>query len=225
MDKGKLALRIAKRLDEHFGRVNSRLNEPVETLVETILSQNTNDGNRDRAYRSLIDRFGTLEAVKTANVEEIADAIRIGGLHRGKAHSIKESLRRISEKQGSLALSFLSELDTEGGLDWLLSLPGVGNKTAGIVLLFSLGKPYFPVDTHIRRVLNRVGLIEAGEDPHRVMNAILPPDPDLMQGLHLHLIELGRTVCRPRRPDCTACPLTSVCAFEGKGENDDERSR
>jgi len=96
---------------------------------------------------------------------------------------------------------------------------GSGKKTAGIVLLFSLDKPYFPVDTHIRRVLSRIGLIEKGKDPHRVMNGVLPKDPDLMRGLHLHLIRLGRTVCRPRRPDCPACPLSSGCpVIPDKGE-------
>jgi len=219
MSKRKVALWIADELDKRFGNVDSRADDPVETLVRTILSQNTNDGNRDRAYSFLLERFGTLEAVGRADEEEIAEAIRTGGLHHGKARSIKESLRRIIEERGKLDLSFLSDLEAEEALNWLLSIPGVGKKTAGIVLLFSLDKPYFPVDTHIRRVLSRIGLIEKGKDPHRVMNGVLPKDPDLMRGLHLHLIRLGRTVCRPRRPDCPACPLSSGCpVIPDKGE-------
>jgi len=217
MRREETALWIAEKLDQQFGPVEPRPGDPVETLVATILSQNTNDTNRDRAYRSLIERFKTLEAVAEANEEEIAEAIRVGGLHRGKAHSIKASLKRIIEERGSLDLSFLSEFATGEGLDWLLSLPGVGDKTAGIVLLFALDKPYFPVDTHIRRVLKRVGLIGNGEDPHRVMNATLPKDPGLMRGLHLHLIRLGRTVCRPRRPDCPDCPLSPGCLHNKGG--------
>jgi len=220
MSKRETALWIASELKRRFGDVDGRPHDPVETLVQTILSQNTNDGNRDRAYSSLIDRFGTLEAVAQADEEEVADAIRIGGLQHGKARSIKEGLRRIIEERGELDLAFLSALDTEEALNWLLTLPGVGNKTAGIVLLFSFDKPYFPVDTHIRRVLSRIGLIEKGEDPHRAMNAVLPKDPGLIRRLHLHLIRLGRTVCRPRRPDCPACPLAPGCpvvAHKGEG--------
>jgi len=219
MSRTKTVLWIARELDERFGEVEDRPDDPVETLVATILSQNTNDSNRDRAYRSLIERFGTLEAVADADEDEIAGAIRIGGLHHGKARSIKGSLRRIIEKRRRLDLSFLSGLTIEEGLDWLLSLPGVGNKTAGIILLFSFDKPYFPVDTHIRRVLGRVGLIENGEDPHRVMNRILPKDPVLMRRLHLHLIRLGRTTCHPRHPDCPTCPLSPGCPLSSaKGE-------
>jgi len=212
MTRGKLAAWIAGRLDERFEEVKRRPNDPVEILVATILSQNTNDSNRDRAYESLIGRFRSFEAVADADEDEIAATIRVGGLHRQKARSIKESLRRIIAERGGLDLSFLAGLTIAEGLNWLLSLPGVGKKTAGIVLLFSFGKPYFPVDTHIRRVLSRVGLIENGEDPHRVMNQILPKDPVLMRRLHLHLIRLGRTVCHPRRPECSDCPLSAGCA-------------
>ena len=200
-------------LSERYGEIFLWRTEPLETLVETILSQNTNDGNRDRAYRALLDRFGGLAAVKEASVEEIADAIRVGGLHRQKAHRIKQVLQRIEREQGSLDLSFLGRLSLNEAMAWLLASPGVGKKTAGIVMLFCFGKPYFPVDTHIRRVLTRVGIVGPREDAHDRMNGMLPKDPQFMAALHLHLIRLGREVCRPRCPDCSHCPLNDGCKW------------
>ena len=96
---------------------------------------------------------------------------------------------------------------------WLLASPGVGKKTAGIVMLFSFGRPYFPVDTHIRRVLTRVGLVEPSGDPHDQANAVLPPDAPLMAALHLQIIRLGREICHPRRPECSRCPIRDECAW------------
>ncbi|MGB2983937.1 MAG: endonuclease III [Candidatus Bipolaricaulia bacterium] len=183
----------------------------METLVLTILSQNTTDTNRDRAYASLIDRFRTVEAIAEAEEGEIADAIRGGGLQQQKAHAIRESLRHIESEQGRMSLAFLESLKLEDALAWLLALPGVGRKTAGIVLLLSFGKPYFPVDTHIRRILTRVGWIRGREEPHRRVNSILGKDPELMADLHLQLIRLGRALCSPRNPLCGECPIRERC--------------
>lgn len=204
---------IESRLSACYGEISLPKRDPVETLIKTILSQNTNDGNRDRAYQSLLDRFETLPAVKEAPVEEIAEAVRVGGLHRQKALRIKQVLQRIEQEQGSLDLSFLGRLSLDEAMAWLLASPGVGKKTAGIVVLFSFGKPYFPIDTHIRRVLTRVGLVEAKKDPHDQLNALLPKDPQFMATFHLHLIRLGREVCHPRRPDCPFCPLRDGCEW------------
>ena len=209
---------IVSRLSACYGEISHRRTDPLETLIKTILSQNTNDANRDRAYRSLLDRFGGLAAVKEARVEEIAEAIRVGGLHRQKALRIKQVLRRIEQEQGSLDLSFLDGLSLDEAMAWLLASQGVGKKTAGIVMLFSFGKPYFPVDTHVRRVLTRLGLVEPQEDPHDRMNAMLSKDPQFMAALHLGLIRLGREVCRPRRPDCLHCPLCDGCEWAGMND-------
>ena len=206
---------IAERLFARYGAAGLPKSDPVEALVQTILSQNTNDGNRDRAYRSLLDRYESLAAVKDARVEEIAEAIRVGGLHRQKALRIKQVLQRIEQEQGSLDLSFLGGLSLDEAMAWLLASPGVGKKTAGILMLFSFGKPYFPIDTHIRRVLSRVGLAEATKDPHDRLNAIVPKDPAFMANLHLHLIRLGREVCHPHRPSCPVCPLRDDCEWAG----------
>ncbi len=204
---------IESRLSARYGEISLLKRDPVETLIKTILSQNTNDGNRDRAYQSLLNRFKTLPAVKEAPVEEIAEAIRVGGLYRQKALRIKQVLQRIEQEQGSLDLSFLNGLSLDAAMTWLLASPGVGKKTAGIVVLFSFGKPYFPVDTHVRRVLTRVGLVEPKKDPHDRLNAILLKDSTFMATLHLHLIRLGREICHSRRPDCRACPLRNGCEW------------
>jgi endonuclease-3 len=205
-------------LAARFGAQTMSRTDPVETLVRTILSQNTTNVNRDRAYTSLLTQFLSLDRIADAEEAEVAEAIRVGGLHQQKARSIVTALRRIREKQGDLDLSFLDDLDLESSLEWLLALPGVGRKTAGIVLLFSFRKPYFPIDTHIGRVLTRVGLIRGREEPHRRMNAVLPADPELMATLHLLLIHLGRTICHPRRPNCPICPIRARCSYAKTGD-------
>jgi len=204
---------IVDQLSARFGAISESTRDPVEMLVLTILSQNTTDTNRDRAYVALIHRFGTLNAVAHAKEEEIADAIRVGGLQRQKARSIRQSLGRVPVERGQLDLGFLERMETADALAWLLTLPGVGRKTAGIVLLFAFNKPYFPIDTHIRRVLQRLGWVHGKEEPHRRVNALLDEDPELMVGLHLQLIRLGRTLCRPRKPQCGGCPIRARCDY------------
>ncbi|HHR85720.1 MAG TPA: endonuclease III [Candidatus Acetothermia bacterium] len=202
---------IEKRLLDRYSEVEIARSDPIEELITTILSQNTNDTNRDRACRSLIEHFGNLKEVMDAPADEIAEAIKIGGLHNQKSIRIKNILERIARERGSLDISFLAELPLDEAMNWLLSFPGVGKKTAGIVMLFSFDKPYFPVDTHIRRVTQRLGLVGTKDDPHQRMNELLPPDSGLMRRLHLHLIRLGREVCHPRNPDCPNCPLSERC--------------
>lgn len=214
---------IADRLIESYGAPIVRPYDPIENLVLTILSQNTNDINRDRAFESLMKQFGTLENVRTASLEDIASAIQVGGLHQQKARSIRIALDRIRSARGSLELAFLNDLPLLDALNWLLELPGVGPKTASIVLLFSFDRPVFPVDTHIRRVMSRMGLVPERGDPHPRLNEILPADSTLMQRLHLLAIRLGREVCHPRKPECTRCPLQSECVWtqaHGSGSQD-----
>jgi len=214
MDATKTALWAFERMRERYGAVPRTPHPPVESLILTILSQNTNDVNRDRAYGSLMDRFGTMTAVRDATTDDVADAIQIGGLHKQKADRIQRVLQRITRERGQLDLGFLADSPLGEAMDWLLKSPGVGNKTAGIVMLFSFGKPYFPVDTHIRRVFTRLGVIRVGEDPHTRMNAVLPQDADIMAPLHLHTIRLGRELCHPRGPECNRdCPLTVHCTW------------
>jgi endonuclease-3 len=204
---------IATQLTARFGPLRAEAQDPVEMLVLTILSQNTTDVNRDRAFASLMSQFKTLDRVREAPLEKIASAIRVGGLHQQKAQSIHAALQRICEERGRLELSFLEDLSLSAARDWLLDVPGIGPKTAGIVLLFSFGLPIFPVDTHIRRVMSRIGLISGRGDPHPRLNELLPDDPSLMQHLHLSTIRLGRELCHPRHPECADCPIRSVCEW------------
>lgn len=203
-------LEVARRLEGNYGRLEwSSHGDPLDVLIKTILSQNTNDRNRDRAYSRLRAQFPTWEAVASAPVERLAEALKPGGLHRGKARRIKGILQEIAAQWGGYSLSYLESLGTEEAMAELLGFKGVGKKTAGVVLLFSLGKPYFPVDTHIKRIGRRLGWIEGGEDPHDKLNPLVPDE--LKYQLHLHLIRHGREVCRARRPHCGGCRLDDLC--------------
>ena len=206
----KRLLEIARRLEARYGPIPWRSHgDPLDVLIATILSQNTNDGNRDRAYKSLKARFADYESMASAPVEELAEAIRPAGLHRQKAERIQRILREIKARQGSYDLSYLKNVSREEALKELLKFKGVGKKTAGIVLTFSLKKPYFAVDTHISRITKRLGLVREREDPHEVMNALVPDE--LKYQLHLHLIRHGREVCTARKPRCDECVIADLC--------------
>ncbi|MBN1485032.1 MAG: endonuclease III [Chloroflexia bacterium] len=206
---------IHERLLERYGEQTERPHlEPVAELVSTILSQNTNDRNRDVAFERLRERFPTWEEVRDAPLEEIEEAIRPAGLAQTKAPRIQGALRRLSEEQGLLTLDFLEDLPLGEARDWLTSLDGVGPKTAAIVLLFAFGRPAFPVDTHIHRVSRRLGLIPSKtsrEKAHELLEELLPPE--IYYTFHLNLIAHGRDTCQARRPDCPPCPLLDLCPY------------
>jgi endonuclease-3 len=202
---------IRNRLTEAYGPRTVPKGDPLETLVTTILSQNTNDVNRDRAYAALLERFGSLERVSRASEAQIEASIRVAGLQSQKARTIHDILRRIRATSGRLDLGFLERMPAADAFAWLRRSRGIGTKTASIVLLFSFGRPFFPVDTHVGRVLRRVGAIPAAGDAFRHANDALPRDPQLLLELHLLLIQLGRTLCRPRRPACGSCPILARC--------------
>ncbi len=207
-------LRIHQRLAAEYGEPQWVPRDPVAVLVSTILSQNTNDRNRDRAYERLRERFPTWEAVRDAPLEDLIAAIRPAGLAPTKAPRIQETLRRIWTERGGFSLDFLADMPLEAARAWLLSIPGIGPKTAAIVLLFAFGRPAFPVDTHIHRVCRRLGLIPARatrEQAHTLLEELIPPD--LYYPLHLNLIALGRDVCHPRNPECGRCVLRDECDF------------
>ncbi|HEY9075462.1 MAG TPA: endonuclease III [Anaerolineaceae bacterium] len=187
---------------------------PLDELVCTILSQNTNDRNRDIAYRGLRGRFPTWEAVRDAPLPAVIDAIRSAGLANQKGARIQALLQQITAERGSLDLAFLADLPLEEARQWLLRFKGVGLKTTSIVLLFTLGKPAFPVDTHIYRVSGRLGLRPPGmtvEATHPHLAGLFRPET--YGPAHLNLIRLGREICQARKPRCPVCPLQDLCDY------------
>ncbi len=187
---------------------------PLDELASTILSQNTNDTNRDRAFVALRQRFPTWEAVRDADCSDVIEAIRPAGLANQKGTRIQAVLREITAQRGSLSLDFLADLPLPEARQWLLQFHGVGPKTAAIVLLFSLGKPAFPVDTHIYRVSGRLGLRPPKmtvEQTHQHMEQLLLPE--FYYAAHLNLIRLGRQTCHARRPQCVLCPVHIYCDY------------
>jgi endonuclease-3 len=206
---------VHKELLDYYGEPTWRNPlPPLDELISTILSQNTNDTNRDRAFNSLKNKFSSWEAVRDAPEEEVIDAVKVAGLANQKGPRIQAVLKSITEQHGSLSLGFLKEYDTNEAYDWLVKFKGVGPKTASIVLLFSLDKPAFPVDTHIYRVSGRLGLRPdkmSANKAHEHLADIFPSES--YYALHLNMIRLGREICQARQPKCEVCPLQDCCDY------------
>ena len=211
----KRAIKIHEQLLEFYGEPIWRNPLPaIDELVSTILSQNTNDINRDRAFTALRAKFATWEEVRDAPTNEVVDTIRPAGLANQKGPRIQQVLRSITEERGSLDLSFLKELSVNDARDWLTKFNGVGPKTAAIVLCFSLGMPAFPVDTHVYRVTGRIGLRSEKmtvEQAHPHLESLFPPET--YYAAHLNIIRLGREICQARRPRCEICPIIKLCDY------------
>jgi endonuclease-3 len=188
--------------------------DAVSELVRTILSQNTSDVNSDRAFARLQGRFANWEQVLLADGEEIVEAIQPGGLARIKAPRIKKALQAILRERGELSLDFLKDMNIQEANAWLVSLEGVGPKTAACVLLFSLGRPALPVDTHVLRVSRRLGLIgprDSAEKAHIVLRDMLPDEA--VYDFHVNMVTHGRQVCDAQRPKCDGCCLAPLCDY------------
>ena len=205
---------LRDRLRRLYGRpVNDPHGHPIAELVRTVLSQNTNDRNRDVAYERLRARLPTWVEVRDAPVGVVEEAIRPGGLSKTKAPRIQEIVRLLPEAGGEPTLDWLADADREQALEFLTGLPGVGRKTAACVMIFAFGRPEIPVDTHVHRVGGRLGLFEeraSFESAHDEMLAITAPE-DAYE-LHINLITHGRRVCRPR-PLCDRCELRRMCPY------------
>jgi len=190
----------------------SSTSEPFQTLIITVLSQATNDKNTARAFENLSRRFSiTPEALDKASVEEIEKAIRVGGLYRNKSRVIK-AISRVILEQFRGSLDFIRSLPFDEARKTLLSIPGVGPKTADVVLLFCAGKPTIPIDTHVNRVSKRLGLASpkaSYEEARQVLEVLYPPEEYLP--VHLLLISLGRKYCKARKPLCKPCPVNRLC--------------
>ena len=206
---------VHRRLLQTYGEPTWRPHhDPISELVSTILSQNTNDANRDVAFNRLRAQLPTWEQVRDADVDEVIEAIRPAGLANQKGPRIQNALRIITDERGELTLGFLADWPTDEAKAWLTAIKGVGPKTAAIVLLFSLGRPAFPVDTHIHRVSKRVGLIGprvSREKAHDELEALVNPED--YYAFHLNVISHGRQVCTSRKPRCEDCTLQDLCYY------------
>lgn len=226
MNKIHLAEKVHKRLLDYYGRPDWHGDlGPVEELVSTILSQNTNDTNRDRAYDRLVSTFSSWEEVRDADEDQVIEAIRVAGLANQKGPRIQDALKTISEKQGKISLDFLEAMRPEKARRWLENLHGVGPKTASIVLLFGFNKPAFPVDTHVHRVTKRLGLISentSAAKAHRTLAELFPETS--YHDVHLNIIQLGREICQARKPRCGDCPLQDLCRYYQENKINDQDS-
>ena len=207
--------KIAAALEKRFGvPLWGGPRNPLDALIRTILSQNTNDANSGRAYERLRNRFLTWEEVNAADVRDIADAIRVGGLAQLKAERIKGVLAWLEKTHGALNLDFIRDQEPDEVIRILGSLKGVGIKTISVVLLFACGKEIFPVDTHIHRISRRLGLAPENASPqkvHEVMQDLVPQGK--AYSFHLNLLQFGRTICRAQNPRCEQCLLTEECVW------------
>lgn len=204
---------IIELLEQEYGSREWQADrEPIDVLIGTILSQNTSDANSGRAFASLKASFNSWEAVASAPAEHIARVIKSGGLFQIKAARIKQVLEQIENEQGRISLDSLKSMSTAEAEDYLMRLPGVGHKTASCVLLFSLGKPSLPVDTHVFRVAKRLGLIDfktSIDKAHSLLQEQIPPSK--VYQFHIYMIEHGRRICRARQPRCNRCILKGTC--------------
>lgn len=213
----RLADVVLDRLGERYDRptwAGPRV-DAVSELVLTILSQNTADTNSFRAFTALRARYPDWEAVLAAPTDELEEVIRPGGLAPTKSKRIQHVLAEVhAATDGSWDLSFLAERSLDEAREWLTALPGIGRKTAAIILLFNFGRPQLPVDTHVHRVATRLGMLSPRtplERAHDLLEEVLQPQE--MYPFHVELIRHGRDTCRAPRPICGTCPLTDVCAY------------
>ena len=209
---------LNSRLEKVYGpfRPFKRL-DGVEELIVTVLSQNTNDVNRDRAYSSLIEKFPKWDDVLNAPVGEIERAIRVGGLAHNKSRAIKKILGEIRKRFGKFTLDPIAKLPINEAIEELTKLPSVGKKTAACVLVFSYGRPVIPVDTHVHRVVGRLGIVghpASREATFEALSDVVPRGKAL--SLHVNLVRHGRAVCRARSPRCGACVLARACGSGGR---------
>lgn len=210
---------IIKILEQTFGMptLSKRRAKPLDMLIATVLSQNTNDLNSHRAYLHLRKQFPSWNNVLAAPRARIVSAIRVGGIANRKSVQIKYLLQRVKELFGTLSLRSLAKKSDEEVFNLLISLDGVGTKTASCVLLFSLGRDAFPVDTHVHRICGRLGLASGCKNPDQTfewMKGLLPKGKSY--SFHINLIRFGRKICKSNRPLCGMCPLFDVCRFKQK---------
>jgi len=214
LDSKQKAQKVSEILEMTFGVPVHRKVEPLDCLIKTILSQNTNDVNRDRAFDNLKTRFPTWADALKANVGEIEEAIRTGGLSNQKSANIKNLLGWLKSERGELNIDFISDMDNDEAVKLLCRNRGIGIKTAYVTLAFAFGREVFPVDTHILRISKRLGFIPEKttlDKAHELMAPLIPQGKAF--SFHLNLITFGREICHARKPKCNECPMTEYCLY------------
>jgi endonuclease-3 len=210
--------KVNKLLVAHFGIPErpKKLPDPIDALIATILSQNTNDRNSYRAYRNLKEKYNSVDELADAPRSEIEKVIKVAGLGKQKSASIKSFLTTLKKKNGRLNLEYIKKIADDDILDVLTSIKGIGVKTASCVLLFSLDRNICPVDTHVHRTLNRIGIVNT-KTPDKSFKQIKNQLPDgVAHQFHTNLINLGREICKPSKPLCPICPLIKECSYKQK---------
>jgi endonuclease-3 len=205
------AVHLRLRKAQGTSKAKPRL-DPLDELILTVLSQNTSDTNRDRAFAGLKQRYRTWDDVWAAHVHDLAEAIRPGGIANVKAQRIKTILDEIRRRENKMSLARLKKMTDDEVTEYLSTLPGVGPKTIACVLVFSLGRAAFPIDTHVHRIAGRLGWIDrklSADKAHQVLGPRVPPE--IRYDLHVALIEHGRTICVARNPRCPDCVLLDLC--------------
>ncbi len=210
--------KVNKRLIEYFGVPSkAKINPtPLDAIIGTILSQNTNDKNSYKAYRNLKDNFNNWDELSLLKPPQIEKYIKVAGLGKQKSKAIYEILQSLKKKHKTVSLNHIKNNSDEEILTELTSYNGVGVKTASCVLLFSLERNICPVDTHVHRTLNRIGIVKTNT-PEKTFYEILNKIPDgVAHSFHTNLIRLGREICKPANPNCSVCPLKKICKYEQK---------
>jgi len=219
--------KVNKLLVAHFGipARPKKLPNPIDALIATILSQNTNDRNSYQAFRNLKKKYKSVKELADAPISEIESVIRVAGLGRQKSASIKKFLTMLKKRNSKLNLNYIKKMSDDEILTYLTSINGIGVKTASCVLLFSLDRNICPVDTHVHRTLNRIGLVKT-KAPEKTFEQIKNQLPDgIAHQFHTNLIKLGREICKPAKPLCSICPLLKECHFKSKNMDSSSRIR
>lgn len=214
-------LTINDLLVKRFGvpHRNKKRPAPVDLLIATILSQNTNDRNSYKAFQNLKTKYGSWEKIAGLHLTKLKNTIKIAGLGEQKSRTIKRFLTELIKSKGKISLDHLKKLKDEEILNVLTQHPGIGIKTASCVLLFSLNRNVCPVDTHVHRTLNRIGVVQSNS-PDKTFNLIFRNMPEgAAHSIHSNLIRLGREICRPAKPLCNICPLLKICRYPYKNNS------
>lgn len=216
--KAQTVAQIHTLLDKAFGGEawdkSRKPSDPLDNLMRTILSQNTTDENRDRAYNTLRTQYPTWEKVMWALPVNVQDAIKVAGLAKQKGPAIQNFLKWLHQERGRLSLEFLKDIDPDDAIQWLIQHKGIGVKTAYIVLAFACNQDLCAVDTHVYRIMQRVGILDkkcTKEKAHIQLRPLIPPKK--ARAFHVNLLDLGKTICHARIPHCTDCPIAHLCSY------------